>query len=44
MMHLQKKGAYEVVLEPTGMSVAADRSWVESIEELLGRGAVQVLS
>jgi DNA polymerase-3 subunit alpha len=44
MMHLQKKGQYEVVLEPAGLSVAADRSWVESIEELLGRGAVQVLS
>ena len=44
MMHLQKKGEYEVVLEPAGMSVAADRGWVESIEELLGRGAVQVLS
>jgi len=44
MMHLQKKGQYEVVLEPAGMNVAADRSWVESIEELLGRGAVQVLS
>jgi DNA polymerase-3 subunit alpha len=44
MMHLQKKGQYEVVLEPAGTSVAADRSWVESVEELLGRGAVQVLS
>jgi DNA polymerase-3 subunit alpha len=44
MMHLQKKGHYEVVLEPAGMNVAADRCWVESIEELLGRGAVQVLS
>jgi DNA polymerase-3 subunit alpha len=44
MVHLQKKGEYEVILEPAGMSVAADRSWVESIEELLGRGAVQVLS
>ncbi|HEX4321972.1 MAG TPA: DNA polymerase III subunit alpha [Acidobacteriaceae bacterium] len=44
MMHLQKKGQYEVVLEPAGMAVAADRGWVESIEELLGRGAVQVLS
>jgi DNA polymerase III subunit alpha len=44
MMHLQKKGEYEVVLEPAGMAVAADRGWVESIEELLGRGAVQVLS
>jgi DNA polymerase III subunit alpha len=44
MMHLQKKGHYEVVLEPEGMNVAADRTWVESVEELLGRGAVQVLS
>jgi DNA polymerase III subunit alpha len=44
MMHLQKKGEYEVVLEPAGTSVVADRGWVESIEELLGRGAVQVLS
>jgi DNA polymerase-3 subunit alpha len=44
MMHLQKKGHYEVVLEPEGMKVAADRGWVESVEELLGRGAVQVLS
>jgi DNA polymerase-3 subunit alpha len=44
MMHLQKKGQYEVVLEPEGLNVAADRTWVESVEELLGRGAVQVLS
>jgi len=44
MMHLQKKGHYEVVLEPEGLNVAADRTWVESVEELLGRGAVQVLS
>jgi DNA polymerase-3 subunit alpha len=43
MMHLQKKGQYEVILEPAAMKVAADRGWVESIEELLGRGAVQVL-
>ena len=44
MMHLQKKGQYEVILEPAEMKVAADRGWVESVEELLGRGAVQVLS
>ncbi len=43
MMHLQKKGHYEVILEPAGMAVAADRGWVESVEELIGRGAVQVL-
>jgi DNA polymerase-3 subunit alpha len=44
MMHLEKKGQYEVILEPAGISVAADRGWLESIEELVGRGAVQVLS
>jgi DNA polymerase-3 subunit alpha len=44
MIHLQKKGQYEVILEPSGSKVAADRGWVESIEELLGKGAVQVLS
>ena len=41
MLHLQKKGEYEVILEPEGMSVAADRGWVERVEELVGRGAVQ---
>jgi DNA polymerase III subunit alpha len=44
LMHLEKKGQFAVVLEPEGMAVAADRSWVESMEELLGRGAVQLLS
>jgi len=44
MMHLQKKGQYEVILEPVDLKVAADRGWIESVEELLGRGAVQVLS
>ena len=44
MMHLQKKGNYEVILEPAGMTVSADKGWIESVEELLGRGAVQVLN
>jgi DNA polymerase-3 subunit alpha len=43
MLHLQKKGEYEVILEPEGMSVAADRGWVERVEELVGRGTVQAL-
>ncbi len=38
MMHLQRKGEYEVILEPEGMSVAADKGWVERVEELVGRG------
>ena len=43
MLHLQKKGEYEVILEPEQMSVAADRGWVERVEELVGRGTVQVM-
>ncbi len=43
MLHLEKKGEYEVILEPEEMSVAADRDWVERVEELLGKGMVQAL-
>jgi DNA polymerase III subunit alpha len=41
MLQLEKKGGYAVILEPGEMSVAADKSWVERVEELLGRGTVQ---
>jgi DNA polymerase-3 subunit alpha len=43
MLHLEMKGEYAVILEPEGMSVAADRGWVERVEELVGKGAVQAL-
>jgi len=43
MLHLEKKGEYAVILEPEAMSVAADRGWVERVEELVGKGAVQAL-
>jgi DNA polymerase-3 subunit alpha len=43
MLHLEKKGEYAVILEPDGMSVAADRGWVERMEELLGKGTIQAL-
>jgi DNA polymerase-3 subunit alpha len=43
MLHLEKKGEYAVILEPEGMGVAADRGWVERVEELLGKGTVQPL-
>jgi DNA polymerase-3 subunit alpha len=43
MLHLDKKGEYAVILEPEGMSVAADRGWVERVEDLVGKGTVQVL-
>jgi len=44
MLHLQRKGEYEVILEPEQMSVAADRCWVERVEELIGKGTVQALN
>jgi DNA polymerase-3 subunit alpha len=43
LLHLERKGDYTVILEPKGMSVAADRGWVERVEQLLGKGSVQVL-
>ena len=43
MLHLEKKGEFAVILEPEGMSVAADRGWVERVEELFGKGSVQVV-
>lgn len=44
MIHLKKPGEFEVILEPEEMQVAADRSWVERVEALTGRGSVQLLS
>ncbi len=43
MLHLEKRGEYAVILEPEGMSVSADRGWVERVEELVGKGTVQAL-
>jgi DNA polymerase-3 subunit alpha len=43
MLHLEKRGEYAVILEPEGMSVAADRGWVERVEELVGKGTVQAV-
>jgi DNA polymerase-3 subunit alpha len=43
MLQLEKKGEYAVILEPEQMSVAADRGWVERVEDLLGKGTVQAV-
>jgi DNA polymerase-3 subunit alpha len=43
MLQLERKGEYAVILEPDGMNVAADRTWVARIEELVGKGCVQAL-
>ncbi len=43
MLQLEKKGQYAVILEPDKMSVAADKGWIERVEDLLGKGTVQVV-
>jgi DNA polymerase-3 subunit alpha len=43
MLHLEKKDEWAVILEPEDMSVAADKGWIERVEELVGRGKVQPL-
>jgi DNA polymerase-3 subunit alpha len=41
MINLESRGEYCVMLEPEGLTVAADRGFIERAEELLGRGTVQ---
>jgi DNA polymerase III subunit alpha len=43
MLQLEKKDEYSVILEPESMKVAADRTWVARVEELVGKGSVQTL-
>jgi DNA polymerase-3 subunit alpha len=43
MLQLERKGEYAIILEPEGMSVTADRGWVERVEELIGKGTVQAV-
>jgi len=43
LLRLEKKDEFAVILEPEGMSVAADRGWVERVEELAGKGSVQAV-
>jgi DNA polymerase-3 subunit alpha len=41
MINLESRGEYCVMLEPEGLSVAADRGFIERAELLLGQGTVQ---
>ena len=43
MLHLEKKGEWAVILEPPGLNVAADRTWVTRVEEITGKGSVQAV-
>jgi DNA polymerase-3 subunit alpha len=43
MLQLEQRGEFAVIMEPKSLSVAADRSFIERVENLLGAGAVQVI-
>jgi DNA polymerase-3 subunit alpha len=43
MLRLEEPDQFAVDLEPKGITVAADVSFIEQVESLVGRGAVQVI-
>jgi DNA polymerase III subunit alpha len=43
MLSLEQRGEFAVVLEPEALNIAADRGFIDRVEELLGKGMVQVL-
>jgi DNA polymerase-3 subunit alpha len=43
LLDLEEPGEFRAVLEPRDMSVAADRLFIDRVEELVGRGAVRVI-
>jgi DNA polymerase-3 subunit alpha len=44
LLNLEEPGEFCAVLEPHGFSVAADVAFIEQIESLVGRGAVQIIN
>jgi DNA polymerase-3 subunit alpha len=43
LLNLEEPGEFCAVLEPQGITVAADVLFIENVEALVGRGAVQVI-
>ena len=43
LLDLEEPGEFCAVLEPQGFAVAADVQFIERVEALVGRGAVQVI-
>ncbi len=43
MLNVEQSGEYCVVMEPEGLTVGADRAFIDKAELLLGRGMVQAL-
>jgi DNA polymerase-3 subunit alpha len=44
LLDLEEPGAFCAVLEPTDVMVAADKLFIDRIEELVGRGGVRVIN
>jgi DNA polymerase-3 subunit alpha len=43
LLDFEQRDEYLVVLEPEGLGVAADKDFIERVEELIGAGAVRVI-
>ena len=43
LLDLEEPGEFCAVLEPQGVMVAADRLFIDRVEELVGRGGVRVM-
>ena len=43
LLDFEQRDDYLVVLEPEGLGVAADKAFIERVEELVGAGAVRVI-
>ena len=43
MLRLEEPGEFAVDMEPKGLAVSADVAFIEQVESLIGRGAVQVI-
>jgi DNA polymerase III subunit alpha len=43
MLYVEQRGQYCAVMEPEGLTIAADRAFIDKAELLLGRGMVQAV-
>ena len=43
LLDLEEPGEFCAVLEPQGVTVSADRLFIDRVEELVGRGGVRVI-
>jgi DNA polymerase-3 subunit alpha len=43
LLDLEEPGEFCAVLEPQGVTVAADRLFIDRVEEIVGRGGVRVI-